>query len=191
MSEREDLIAEMVAEAVEAMKDPANRVARPYAEFRAEAQRKARQSQICTSPNCACGTYCVKDGRDRAPPALTHPDAPSRQETTMSETETVSQGDLGRGAHRQSEMVEKVARALHALEWRGVKEPPAWGEDREYWLANARAAIEAMREPTQGQVIAAEREHGLLGGLQFEAGWRTMIDAALTVEHIEQARRTE
>lgn len=51
-----------------------------------------------------------------------------------------------------SGMVERVARALFAnrdeFDARNSSEHPAFEHNRDYWEGQARAAIEAMREPT-------------------------------------------
>lgn len=59
----------------------------------------------------------------------------------------------------------------------------------EEWLGNARAAIEAMREPTDAMLDAAcegivdpeldEREAKALHRIDARDQWRAMIDAAL------------
>jgi hypothetical protein len=60
-----------------------------------------------------------------------------------------------------SDMIERVARALFAeIGWKGISHP-AFEEDQELWFGYARAALEAMREPTVEMVAAAfpcERE---------------------------------
>lgn len=85
-----------------------------------------------------------------------------------------------------SEMVERVARAIAALrscslEW-GPKQPicASCSNARGYsddvgCMTLARAAIEAMREPTEA-MWAAHREADKLG----ISHWHTMIDAALS-----------
>jgi hypothetical protein len=45
-------------------------------------------------------------------------------------------------------------------------------------LRIGRAAIAAMEIPTQKMVQAAETDHGLLEGLCYEQGWRTMAKEA-------------
>ena len=76
-----------------------------------------------------------------------------------------------------SEMVERVAKAIHAdrslqhCEWE--TEAPTM---RGFYLSCARAAIEAMREPTREMTAAAQT--------RWNAGhdrtaWRLMIDEAL------------
>ena len=65
-------------------------------------------------------------------------------------------------------VVERVARAI-AEGWKGGWDDVA---HREAFRADARAAIEAMREPTDAMVRA-----GHLGATA--AAWRAMVDAAL------------
>lgn len=74
------------------------------------------------------------------------------------------------------DMVERVARAIaYAVSLQsdsGV--PPKWSE----WRDEARAAIEAMREPTPDMFLAAEK-----AGISFQTQqrvWPAMIDAALS-----------
>lgn len=84
-------------------------------------------------------------------------------------------------------MVERVARALFDLEWRGMPDAAETWKNREmrdYWLESARTAIAAMREPTEAMVKAASIE------AQRPAGWhsvypniyRAMISSALEGE---------
>lgn len=79
------------------------------------------------------------------------------------------------GADAKEDMVERVAKALHA----GSDSPTEWFDyetDREYWRDQARAAIAAMREPTEAMCAAAEAtgDHWY-----FDDSWAAMIDAAL------------
>lgn len=78
-----------------------------------------------------------------------------------------------------SEMVERVARAIATAQWGAENATDeAWRElcdDYDLW-AEARAAIEAMREPTKQMVEAAD--------YYFDRGspvvpWQDMIDEAL------------
>ena len=82
----------------------------------------------------------------------------------------------------ESSMVERVARALLAHEWRDHPTPPAFEtEHREYWMTDARAAIEAMRQPTEA--MEESLPHRNLGDeLSPSEIWTTMIAAALTPE---------
>ncbi len=74
-----------------------------------------------------------------------------------------------------SEMVERVAKALAACD----------NSDWRAWVDDARAAIEAMREPTKAQLSGASMAigpwggHGEAGPPSYERVWREMIDAAL------------
>lgn len=78
-------------------------------------------------------------------------------------------------------MVEKVARALRKfaaemeVSSNGEKSPDVMVHSHEL----ARAAIEAMREPTEA-VMAAINEHA--GSIAPEYAWRDGIDAALSEE---------
>ena len=98
----------------------------------------------------------------------------------------------------KSEMVERVARALFETEWsppgtekiRAVWEKE-WPRSCEYWLNSARAAIAAMREPTEAMTEAAsdaveKYEDEVRGGdltptrhCLPETVWRAMIDEAV------------
>jgi hypothetical protein len=68
-----------------------------------------------------------------------------------------------------SEMIERVAQAIDLSHW-AVSNPPT---SREL----ARAAIEAMREPTEA--MQREMDDGGMGRLSQESFWNRMIDAAL------------
>ncbi len=87
-------------------------------------------------------------------------------------------------------MVERVARAMFAHEHGGDKASidrgaAAWEHDGNLYLELARAAIAAMREPTDAMVIAgAQHIAGIQHPISDTAGdtkgrWRAMIDAAL------------
>lgn len=67
-------------------------------------------------------------------------------------------------------MVERVARAI-AMKNEG------WTKNAKDYIPHARAAIEAMREPTEAMAEAAESPNDYRG-TQYTT-WRTMIDAAL------------
>jgi hypothetical protein len=87
-------------------------------------------------------------------------------------------------------MVERVARALYAIRMEtadgaGLHEPYVWETDnnayREHCLREARAAIEAMREPTEAMVEAGvSAETGKTLGDRVSNCYAAMIDAALT-----------
>jgi len=71
-----------------------------------------------------------------------------------------------------SEMVERVARALSG--W--LHGSPSW----ESCFPMARAAIEAMREPTEAMVWAGRADHLTVDGEEWSKPiWQAMIDAAL------------
>lgn len=85
-----------------------------------------------------------------------------------------------------NEMIERVARALHAQTFPEVcRGDEAWLQaawessefDRARHLAAARAAIEAMREPTDA--MCAETRSEWVSGHEAGGIWRAMIDAAL------------
>ena len=69
-----------------------------------------------------------------------------------------------------NEMVERVARALHAMH--GTKSP--FKPYADLYRDQARTAIEAMREPTDEMLEALNN----CGG-DTDAIWTAMIDAAL------------
>lgn len=78
-------------------------------------------------------------------------------------------------------MLERVATALFNYDGDGRKFSDLRTSQREYWLDTARAAIEAMREPTE-EVYQAGREvamgkPGTLDGVKER--WKYMVDAAL------------
>ena len=95
-----------------------------------------------------------------------------------------------------TEMIERVARALFAQECREFAQWPGTEENQEYWRAAARAAIEAMREPTEAMLEASwaatrdmspdERMPALLATgrdahqIKTKHRYAAMIDAALT-----------
>jgi hypothetical protein len=77
-------------------------------------------------------------------------------------------------------MIERVARAIATAELgpKGEMEEYFWEKHRELFLAQARAAIEAMREPTDAMIMAT----GDVGGpwdTGADADWYKMIDVAL------------
>ncbi len=86
---------------------------------------------------------------------------------------------LGRKESRMSEMIERVAEAIRKIE---LSQPGAGGLKGSLHLAGyasreiARAAIEAMREPTEEMVAKVV---GLDGVVTSRSAWRAMIDAAL------------
>lgn len=87
-----------------------------------------------------------------------------------------------------SEMVEKVARAIFEQQNKVSIYPNRWESDPSHWRGMARAAIEAMREPTRDILNAAVDTTGAGSGMSwvnrspqtlFEQAHRGMIDAAL------------
>ena len=70
-----------------------------------------------------------------------------------------------------TDMVERVARVLAPQAWCIGYHP----QEREWSLAKARAAIEAMREPSHEMIVAGEM-------CDAEAVWTVMIDASLAGE---------
>lgn len=84
-----------------------------------------------------------------------------------------------------SEMIERVARAIWASEYTSPWPDGDGYPDDEYRLVarkQARAAIEAMREPTDAMKAVDGIHWGygchVCGGLT--EGWQAMIDAALS-----------
>ena len=90
------------------------------------------------------------------------------------------------------EMVEIVARAICAsqgLDWDAQANAMTSGagddDEQEGYREMARAAIEAMREPTGSMVDAGARSVEIVGFGRFSLqgqpskAWRTMVDAAL------------
>lgn len=72
-----------------------------------------------------------------------------------------------------SEMIERVARALAKL-----ADNDNWNE----FVPDARAAIEAMREPTDAMMAAVDcagEKADWLSGRAWTAAWQAMIDEAL------------
>ncbi len=74
-----------------------------------------------------------------------------------------------------SEMIERVAKAISEChsgrDWRGMSE---YGKD--WWREEARAAIEAMREPTEAMETAGQVDPL---PISTNASWKAMIDEAL------------
>lgn len=77
-----------------------------------------------------------------------------------------------------SEMIERVARALFE-DANGTSD--GWeNTNQTRWHIAARAAIEAMREPTPGMLQAGYTEMDYHAEGWLRAAWPLMIDAALT-----------
>ena len=85
------------------------------------------------------------------------------------------------------DMIERVARAIHAWEWDGQPHPEPFNEGRQHYSTAAKAAIEAMREPTEEMVevtgnMPSPEQYGEEGGgwrAAHKMYWKVMIDAAL------------
>jgi len=89
-----------------------------------------------------------------------------------------------------SEMIERVAEAIylaHIKNYAGLAKQPEgkWEQladwQKDYGRAQARAAIEAMREPTDAMIEAGWQD-GMAGfgeGEECEPVWHAMIDEAL------------
>ena len=92
----------------------------------------------------------------------------ARRELQRSREVTLLREDWSGGARSMSTMVERVAQALQQeMGTAPLDEPPSS-------FALARAAIAAMREPTEEMIVAWIRAPGAIKG-----GWQGMIDAAL------------
>lgn len=82
-------------------------------------------------------------------------------------------------------MIERVARAMW-LKKEALTAPPrvSWEnaepKDRDFMLAVARAAIEAMREPSEAVTLAGEVAIETAGSFHTNDIWKAMIDAALS-----------
>lgn len=80
-----------------------------------------------------------------------------------------------------TEMIERVARAIFAAksQTHTTWEQCDWGY-RTMKMKEARAAIEALREPTEGMVKAADRRNDDNDDEEATlANWQAMIDEAL------------
>lgn len=82
-----------------------------------------------------------------------------------------------------SEMVERIARAILAVDYpedAGSDLEEMWWERRgDAYLAYARAALEAMREPTEQMAQAGLSPTYIWVDETAEPIWRRMIDEAL------------
>lgn len=88
-----------------------------------------------------------------------------------------------------SVLLERVARAIAPKAWKTLGLPPGFDRPSDQYrraasLRHARAAIEAMREPTEemAEAGADKASHCDLpvGAIAMQVGWQAMIDAALT-----------
>lgn len=84
--------------------------------------------------------------------------------------------------------LEKVAREICAVSWGDEEEDPekskelfehAFAYHREHWFRAAKAAIEAIRVPSEGMRLAGAPTMNNMGPEYAEACWRAMIDAIL------------
>lgn len=73
-----------------------------------------------------------------------------------------------------NEMVERVAKAMAKAD----ADNPAW----KMYVREARAALEALREPTVEMLVAAQEEWMCVRAAEERGDfiWRAMIDAALS-----------
>jgi hypothetical protein len=78
-------------------------------------------------------------------------------------------------------MVERVARAIFEVEYPGGEvDEYRWERSKEAYLAQAQAAIEEMREPTDAMVDAGDAvEPGVTGYTDALSHYQAMINAAL------------
>lgn len=79
-------------------------------------------------------------------------------------------------------MLEKVARAIHRADYNSDDASDfGWDADKELRMDQARAAIEAMREPDEAMDLAAVHAESFrsLGLLKTRRIWQAMIDEAL------------
>jgi hypothetical protein len=75
-----------------------------------------------------------------------------------------------------SEMIERVARAL----WNDMNLDIPWGFDEERnYLGHARAAIEAIREPTAAMLFVGANDEAGFTQRNILQSWQLMIDEAL------------
>ncbi len=74
------------------------------------------------------------------------------------------------------DLVERVARAMFVVESDDPDDPGVWEYAAENYRALARAAIEAMREPTEAMIDAGAIYADCNGA---HGAWQAMIDAAL------------
>ena len=88
-------------------------------------------------------------------------------------------------------MIDKIARAMHASVNGHVQPPPTWDNQSEqsqnYWRIGARAAIVAMREPSDMMIAEGHYIVDVPCAPDEEVAnvidiWEAMIDAALVDE---------
>lgn len=80
-----------------------------------------------------------------------------------------------------SEMVERVARAIAEAGNGGQFDDETWYKEyqRDVHRVRARAAIEAMREPTEVQYNSLCQTNKIWSELNSQTVWQTYIDSAL------------
>ena len=80
------------------------------------------------------------------------------------------------------DMVELVARALHAHEWKGQPSAEPFHVAKTYWEDCARAAIRAMEEPTEEMISAAMKYLRMDSRTNAWAAYHAMCRTALGEE---------
>ena len=87
-----------------------------------------------------------------------------------------------------SEMVERVAKELAR-----VRQAANWGElaekGREFWRKDARAAIAAMREPTEAMLSPPVAQRSWWEDMTPLTVWQAMIDEALEMRETDDERK--
>ncbi len=85
-----------------------------------------------------------------------------------------------------NDMIERVAKAIHSKQYNSTTSPYGDPADQKTKWSKvlARAAIEAMREPTEEMLATAFKTYNAkhLIALSYKKPWRAMIDAALKQE---------
>jgi hypothetical protein len=82
------------------------------------------------------------------------------------------------------DMIERVARALTIYDGSDPDGRTSIADRPKRWMLmieDARAAIAAMREPTEAMLSAAEEYRPPIHRLTWAGPWRAMIDAALNL----------
>lgn len=82
------------------------------------------------------------------------------------------------------DMIERVAKAIYEARrgggsWEVLLQQRSAATEAERWQLAARAAIEAMREPTEEQYHALCATNKMWAQLDSKTVWQTYIDAAL------------
>lgn len=76
-----------------------------------------------------------------------------------------------------TEMVERVAKAIWPLAFEG--DGAGWHQRRAVAMDQARAAIEAMRNPTAAMLFVGSNDDAGFTAVNLLASWEFMIDEAL------------